>query len=207
MRIASKAALLRCSRCSRRPEVAPRPAATPQSSRTWPGTSATAPDLTSLKVDYKGDDALMVEAGLAGGGTLAANSHIVVGFDTDHDASTAGDGGAEYLLVESRGRYRRQDVGDARLLQVERHRLSAGLALRSGLSAGARETVSRSRCSASATSVSRRRSRSSLAPSSTDSDDTDLLPDVGSTASRCPSSTRCSTSCRGNPPRGGSAAR
>ena len=166
MRIASKAALLTVLALLAAPGGGAAAGGNPTKLTDVAGDSATAPDLTSLKVDYKGDDALMVEAGLAGGGTLAANSRIVVGFDTDHDASTGGDGGAEYLLVMSPAV---GTDGKTSVMPVFYKWNGTGyprLALRSGLSAGGAGNGVASRCSASATSVSRRRSRSSLAPSS-----------------------------------------
>src|SRR5439155_2881655 len=58
-----------------------------------------APDLTGLTVGYEGSDvdAVVMQVQYAGD-QLPGGSHIVVGLDTDRNAATGSDGGADYLI-------------------------------------------------------------------------------------------------------------
>src|SRR5437773_2274042 len=57
-----------------------------------------APDLTGLTVGYEGSDvdAVVMQVQYAGD-QLPDGSHIVLGLDTDRNAATGSDGGADYL--------------------------------------------------------------------------------------------------------------
>lgn len=58
-----------------------------------------APDLTGLTVGYEGSDvdAVVMQVQYAGD-QLPDGSHIVLGLDTDRNAATGSDGGADYLI-------------------------------------------------------------------------------------------------------------
>ncbi len=64
------------------------------------GDSGGAPDLVGLIVSYTGPDADALTLAVAQQpSTLPDGSDILIGFDTDRDPATGGDGGADYLLT------------------------------------------------------------------------------------------------------------
>jgi hypothetical protein len=65
------------------------------------GDSGAAPDITGLTFSYKGgdSDALWIVIDWAGGANLPQNSQIVLGLDTDRNASTGSDNGADYRFI------------------------------------------------------------------------------------------------------------
>jgi hypothetical protein len=64
------------------------------------GDSGSAPDLTGLTIVYSGADADALSLVVTqAGAELPEGSDVVIGFDTDRNPATGGDGGAEYLLT------------------------------------------------------------------------------------------------------------